>query len=89
MNEPESLMRGVAQAVEEAASNPKVATAVAAGTAAAGGALKLELVQSVIGTFSLAVGALTGTVVLAIQLIKLIRVWKAWQADAPEPEDLK
>lgn len=79
----------VAQALEAAASNPKVATAVAAGTAAAGGALKLDMIQSVIGTMSLAIGMLTGGVVLAIQLIKLIRVWKAWQADAPEPEDLK
>lgn len=89
MNEPNSVWQSAAQAVEQAASNPKVATAVAAGTAAAGGALKLELVQSVIGTISLGVGMLTGCVVLAIQFIKLIRVWKAWQADAPEPEDLK
>jgi len=79
----------IAQAVEAAASNPKVATVVAAGTAAAGGALKLDMIQSVIGTMSLAIGMLTGAVVLAIQLIKLIRVWKAWKADAPEPEDLK
>jgi tellurite resistance protein TehA-like permease len=85
MNEPEKALA----AIEAAASNPKVATAIAASTAAAGGALKLELVQSVIGTMSLAIGMLTGAVVLAIQLIKLIRVWKAWQADAPEPEDLK
>ncbi len=80
---------GIAQAIEAAASNPKVATVVAAGTAAAGGALKLDMVQSVIGTMSLAIGMLTGGVVLGIQLIKLIRVWKAWQADLPEPEDIK
>lgn len=79
----------VAQAFEAAASNPKVATAVAAGTAAAGGILKLDMIQSVIGTMSLAIGMMTGAVVLAIQLIKLIRVWKAWQANLPEPEDLK
>lgn len=89
MNEPNSVWQSATQAVEQAASNPKVATFVAAGTAAAGGALKLELVQSVIGTISLGIGMLTGGVVLAIQFIKLIRVWKAWQADAPEPEDLK
>jgi hypothetical protein len=89
MNEPNSVWQSAVQAVEQAGSNPKVATAVAAGTAAAGGALKLELVQSVIGTASLTIGALTGLVVLAIQSIKLARVWKAWQADAPEPEDLK
>lgn len=79
----------VGQAIEAAASNPKVASVVAGATVAAGGALKLDMVQSVIGTMSLAIGAMTGAVVLAIQLIKLIRVWKAWQADAPEPEDLK
>lgn len=89
MNEPNNVMQAAAQAIEAAASNPKVATAFAAGTAAAGGALKLDLVQSVIGTVSLGIGMLTGGVVLAIQFIKLIRVWKAWQADAPEPEDLK
>ena len=89
MNEPNTVWQAAAQAIESAGSNPKVATAFAAGTAAAGGALKLELVQSVIGTISLGIGMLTGGVVLGIQLIKLIRVWKAWQADAPEPEDLK
>lgn len=89
MNEPNSAWQSATQAIEAAASNPKVASVVAAGTAAAGGALKLELVQSVIGTISLSIGMLTGGVVLAIQLIKLIRVWNAWQADAPEPEDLK
>ncbi len=89
MNEPDNILREVVQAAEQAASNPKVATVVAAGTAAAGGALKLELVQSVIGTISLTIGAMTGAVVLAIQVIKLMRVWKAWQADQPEPEDLK
>lgn len=89
MNEPNTVWQSAVQAVEHAASNPKVATAFAAGTAAAGGALKLDLVQSVIGTLSLGIGMLTGAVVLGIQLIKLIRVWKAWQADAPEPEDLK
>lgn len=89
MNEPENVLRASAQAIEAAASNPKVATVFAAGTAAAGGALKLELVQSVIGTISLGIGMLTGGVVLAIQLIKLFRVWNAWRADLPEPEDLR
>jgi len=89
MNEPNTVWHGVVQAIDSAASNPKVATAFAAGTAAAGGALKLDMVQSVIGTMSLGIGMLTGAVVLGIQLIKLIRVWKAWKADAPEPEDLK
>lgn len=85
MSEHENVL----QAVEAAASNPKIATAVAAATTAAGGALKLELIQSVIGTISLGIGMMTGAVVLAIQLIKLVRVWKAWKADSPEPEDLK
>lgn len=79
----------VAQALEAAASNPKIASFVAAGTAAAGGALKLELIQSVIGTISLSIGMITGAFVMFIQLIKLVRVWKAWRADAPEPEDIK
>lgn len=77
----------VRAAIEAAASSPKFATAVAAGTTSLGAAAKLELIQGALSVASLAVGIITALVVLAIQSIKLVRVWRAWQADQPEPKD--
>ena len=84
MNEP-----NLGAALEAAASNPKVATLVAAGTASIGAASQLEWIQGALSIGSMTVGLATGLVVLGIQTIKLVRVWKAWQADRPEPEDIK
>lgn len=78
----------VQSAIEAAASNPKVATAVAAGTASLGAAANFEFIQGILSVASMTVGILTALVVLIIQSIKLARVWRAWQADRPEPEDL-
>ncbi len=89
MNEPISVWQSVTQTAEAVASSPKVATFSTAATVAAGGALKLDLIQNVMGTISIGIGILTGAVVLAIQTIKLFRVWRAWQDNAPEPKDLK
>ncbi len=83
MNEPESVLA----AVQEAASNPKVATAVAAGTASVGAAVKLDILQGWLSTATMTVGLVTATVVLAIQLIKLARTWRAYQKDEPEPDE--
>lgn len=77
-----------APAVEAIASSPKVATAVAAGTASIGAAAKLEIIQGALSVTSMAIGIATGVVVLVIQSIKLVRIWRAWHADQPEPKDI-
>lgn len=73
--------------VESAASSPKVAAVVATGTAGMGIAAKLEMMQSFIGMFSLCVGAITGCVVLCIQTIKLIRVYRSWTPNKPDAQE--
>ena len=85
MSEPET----VRSAIEAAASSPKVATVVAAGTASAGAATQMEVLQGVLSIASMSVGIVTALVVLAIQLIKLHRNYKAWQQDEPEPGEPK
>lgn len=63
-----------AQSVLEAVtSNPKVASVVAAGTASIGAASKFDLIQGWLAVGSMALGILTGVVVLFIQLIRLER----------------
>ena len=77
----------ITDAAVNAASNPKVATAVAAGTASLGAAANFEFIQGALSVASMTVGIITAVVVLAIQCIKLVRVWKAWRADYPEPQE--
>lgn len=77
---------GIRAAVESSASSPKVAAGVAASTASMGALAKMEVIQSWIGTFSLLVGAMTGCVVLSIQLIKLIRVYRHFNPNSIEPK---
>lgn len=74
-------------AIEAVAASPKFATVVAAGTTSLGAAAKFDLIQGALSLASLTVGIITACVVLAIQTIKLVRVWRAWQADQPEPRD--
>lgn len=78
---------GVRSAVEAAASSPKVATVVAGSTVGMGAAAKLELLQSAIGMGSLIVGFMTGCIVMTIQLIKLIRVYRSWSPHKPEVKE--
>lgn len=78
---------GARQAVESAASSPKVAAAVATGTASMGALAKMEVLQSAVGTASLCIGFLTGCVVLAIQSIKLIRVYRSWTPNRPDSKE--
>lgn len=73
--------------IESAASSPKVAAVVATGTASMGAMAKLELLQSAIGTASLFIGFMTGCVVLVIQSIKLIRVWRHWTPNQPDAKE--
>jgi len=63
-------------AIEAAASNPKVATAIAAGTTSIGAAAKLEVIQGWLSVVSMGVGIVTAIVVLGIQLIRLERAWR-------------
>lgn len=77
---------GVRAAVESAASSPRVAAGVAASTASMGAMAKLEMIQSGLGLFSLFVGCLTTCVVLAIQTIKLVRIYRHWNPNRPEPK---
>jgi hypothetical protein len=83
MSEPDT----VRSAIEVAASNPKVASIVAASTASVGAATQLEIMQGILSIVSMGVGIFTGLVVLAIQLIKLHRNYKAWQREEPEPNE--
>jgi hypothetical protein len=78
---------GLRATIEAAASSPKVAAAVATGTASMGAMAKLELLQSAIGTASLLVGFMTGCVVLTVQTIKLVRVWRSWTPNKPDAKE--
>lgn len=83
MNEP-----NVGNAVMAAASNPKVATAVAAGTASTGIAAQMDIITGIVAQISVWLGACTAAVVLAIQLVKLARIWRAWRDEKPYPEEM-
>lgn len=77
MNEPEN----VRSAVEVIASHPKVATAVAVANTSLGAyASTLEIWQGWLGFISLSIGCLTGLVVLAYQVIRLVRFWRQEEA---------
>lgn len=77
---------GLRSAVESSASSPRVAAGVAASTASLGVMAKLEMINSLAGTISLCAGAITACIVLAIQTIKIIRVWRAWDPNRVEPK---
>jgi hypothetical protein len=78
---------GLRATVESVAGSPKVAAVVATSTAGMGIAAKLEMMQSFIGTASLCIGFLTGCVVLSIQSIKLIRVYRSWTPNKPDAQE--
>lgn len=80
-------MKDIANPMIELASSPKVAALVAASTGAVGTASRYELIQGTLNLVTLTVACITGIVVLAIQTIKLVRVWRAWHADKPEPQE--
>ena len=67
MNEPETAR----SAIEAAASNPKIATLVAASTSGVGAATQFGLIDGWLSRCALIVGLLTAVVVLGIQLIRL------------------
>ena len=62
--------QSVKEAFEAVATNPKVASTVAAATASMGAASLLSNIQTVLGLISLAIGCLVGIYVLRIHAIK-------------------
>lgn len=68
------------QVIVDAASNPKVALATGVALPGASSiANKLELVNTLTGAITGVLAACTGAVILAIQLIKLVREWRGLQ----------
>jgi hypothetical protein len=67
MHEPET----VRSAIEAAASNPKIATLVAASTTGIGAATQLGIIDGWLSRGSMIVGLITAVVVLGIQVIRL------------------
>jgi len=69
----------VKEAIAAAASNPKVATFVGAGAAGAGAAAQLDIITGWMARGSVALGLCTAAVVLAIQILKLVREVKEYR----------
>lgn len=67
------LFEGARAFVENAASNPKVATVVA-GSSMGMGYMSDEMVKNVAGQITLVAGAITAVVVMVIQITKLVRM---------------
>jgi NAD/NADP transhydrogenase alpha subunit len=66
------------EAIIEAASNPKVALVVGVGVpGASSAATTLEIITGWTGAITGCLAMCTGAVVLAIQVIKLVREWRA------------
>ncbi len=66
------------QAFEEAISNPKVATGVAAAMGSLGGAAVLDLVQGFFAFVSLLLGCIIGILVIRVHLVKYKLLKRAW-----------
>jgi len=87
MNGLNNGWRNLVQVVDQTAGSAKAGIAVTAGALAGGSAIKFDLIREAIGTYSVAIGAATGTVVFIIQVIKMLRVVKAWWYGHPDPKD--
>lgn len=74
----------VGEATLALANSPKVAALSAGSGIGMGMAAKLEVINSILGTVSMFIGVLTGTVILAVWVIKLVRYCKA---NTLEPKD--
>lgn len=69
------VLEGARAFVENAASNPKVATVVA-GSSMGMGYMSDEMVKNVAGQITLVAGAITAVVVMVIQITKLVRMMR-------------
>jgi hypothetical protein len=65
------------EAIFQAASSPKVATAVAVGSASTGAAAQMDIITGWMARASVGLGMCTAAVVFAIQILKLLREWRA------------
>jgi hypothetical protein len=66
------------------ANSPKVAAAVASGGITTGIAAHLELINGILGTISMFIGCITGTVVCGVWILKFVRYWRSLGI---EPQD--
>lgn len=73
MNETESTARSI---LENAISNPKVATAIAAGTTGLGAAARMELIQGWLSIISMCVGIVTGLLIAGWWAIRVEKAWR-------------
>jgi hypothetical protein len=69
-------IEGAKEAIVQAASSPKVAAAVAVGSASTGAAAQMDIITGWMANASVALGMITAAVVLAIQVLKLRREWR-------------
>lgn len=74
-----SETENVRQALESAASNPKVASTVAAATAAMGTVSLMSEIQTLLGMISLTIGCIVGLYVLRINSIKYKIYKRMWE----------
>lgn len=74
----------VGEAALTLANSPKAAVLSAGSGFGMGYAAKLEMINGILGTVSMLLGVLTGTVVLAVWMIKLVRYWNS---TVIEPKD--
>jgi hypothetical protein len=69
----------------EAANNPKIASVVGTTTASVGAFGAYNIIHGWLSIATMAVGLFTASIVAGIQLLKLIRNWKAYKNNEPEP----
>jgi hypothetical protein len=67
------------------AGNPKTAGVVATATASTGFAAHIDAIQGWLSIVSMCIGIFTATIICAIQIIKLVRHWRAFKNGDPEP----
>lgn len=77
---------GVLNAINEAASNPKVAAAVGSGSAAGSIAVENGLITGWLAPLTTTLGLVATTLVIAIQAIKLVREFIGLRRDLKSGE---
>lgn len=80
-------VRSAIEAASAAASSAKAGATVMAGTASVAAAAKMELLRTAISDASLLVSLLIGLVMLGIQVIKIVRVYRSWDPNKARSKD--
>jgi len=78
-------MLSAKELLSQAAQNPKLASFVAGGATSSGLLAHYNLIHGWLSILTMAVGLGTALIVGAIQLLKLLRNWKAYKNNEPEP----